>query len=85
MAYHPFKWSKTDASPDRWPPTGRTGARDASWYENVPTSGTKYELYETKVGQHVAQQLALGGTGTFLLILPFYCRPGCIVKGRELI
>jgi len=64
MAYHPFTWPKTDASPERWPSVGRNGAPDVAWYEAVPTNGSKYELYETKVGQHVAQKLALPGTGT---------------------
>jgi hypothetical protein len=64
MAYHPFNWSKTDASSEKWPATGRHGAPDASWYENVPVGGAKIELYETKVGQHIAQKLALPGTGT---------------------
>jgi hypothetical protein len=63
MAYHPFTWSKTDATPDRWPSVGRNGAPDVAWYEAVPTSGSKYELYETKVGQHVARKLSLPGNG----------------------
>lgn len=68
MAYHPFTWPKTDASPDRWPSVGRNGAPDVAWYEAVPTNGSKYELYETKVGQHVAQKLALPGTGTLYFL-----------------
>ena len=68
MAYHPFTWPKTDASPDRWPSVGRNGAPDVAWYEAVPTNGSKYELYETKVGQHVAQKLALPGTGTSYIL-----------------
>ena len=64
MAHHPFTWSKTDATTDKWPSTGRHGAPDAAWYEKVLASGSKVELYETKVGQHIAQKLALPGTGT---------------------
>lgn len=63
MAYHPFTWTKTDATSERWPSTGRNGAPDAAWYEAVTGTSGKIELYETKIGQHVAIKLSFPGTG----------------------
>jgi hypothetical protein len=66
MTYHPFTWPNSDGDSDRWPGVGRGGPPDAAWHERLTPSDKKYELYETKVGQYVAQRLALPGTGESL-------------------
>lgn len=62
MAYHPFKWPRTDADPSRWPAVGRQGNPD-SWHDRLAPTDKKYELYERKVGDHVASKMNLPGSG----------------------
>lgn len=63
MVFHAFTWPNSDGDPERWPPVGRHGPPDASWHEQCQPGDKKYELYETKVGQHVAERLKLPGNG----------------------